>query len=87
MAETTRHDAWQSGESYDAYTGRWSRRIAPLFLARLERRNALTGSTAAVGPVADIVAVLHDDHSLSAMRHEWIAVVKGGATYDDQRDR
>jgi hypothetical protein len=36
MAETSRHDAWQAGESYDAYMGRWSRRIAPLFLDRLD---------------------------------------------------
>jgi SAM-dependent methyltransferase len=35
MAEMSRHDAWQAGESYDAYMGRWSRRIAPLFLDRL----------------------------------------------------
>ncbi len=32
MAETTRHDAWQAGDSYDAYMGRWSRQIAPRFL-------------------------------------------------------
>jgi SAM-dependent methyltransferase len=32
MAEASRHDSWQAGESYDAYMGRWSRRIAPLFL-------------------------------------------------------
>ena len=32
MAETTRHDSWQAGDSYEAYMGRWSRQIAPLFL-------------------------------------------------------
>lgn len=32
MAETSRHDAWQAGDSYDRYMGRWSRRIAPRFL-------------------------------------------------------
>lgn len=32
MAETTRHDAWQAGDSYDAYMGRWSRQVAPRFL-------------------------------------------------------
>ncbi|WP_102108389.1 class I SAM-dependent methyltransferase [Oceaniglobus roseus] len=36
MAEHTRHDAWQAGEAYDAYMGRWSRRIAPLFLDLLD---------------------------------------------------
>lgn len=32
MSEAARHDAWQAGDSYDRYMGRWSRRIAPLFL-------------------------------------------------------
>ncbi|HJQ55406.1 MAG TPA: class I SAM-dependent methyltransferase [Vineibacter sp.] len=32
MAETSRHDAWQAGDNYDAYMGRWSRRVAPRFL-------------------------------------------------------
>lgn len=32
MSDDTRHDAWQAGDNYDAYMGRWSRRIAPLFL-------------------------------------------------------
>jgi SAM-dependent methyltransferase len=35
MVDSARHDAWQAGESYDAYMGRWSRRLAPRFLARL----------------------------------------------------
>jgi SAM-dependent methyltransferase len=32
MAETSRHDAWQAGDRYEAYMGRWSRQIAPRFL-------------------------------------------------------
>jgi SAM-dependent methyltransferase len=36
MSETSRHDAWQAGANYDAYMGRWSRRIAPLFLDWLD---------------------------------------------------
>lgn len=36
MAEASRHDAWQSGGSYDDYMGRWSRRIAPRFLEWVE---------------------------------------------------
>lgn len=32
MSETSRHDAWQAGANYDAYMGRWSRKVAPLFL-------------------------------------------------------
>lgn len=29
---TSRHDAWQAGDSYNQYMGRWSRQIAPRFL-------------------------------------------------------
>lgn len=36
MTETTRHDAWQAGDSYDLYMGRWSRQIAPRFLDWLD---------------------------------------------------
>lgn len=36
MAETSRHDAWQAGDHYEAYMGRWSRQIAPLFLDWLD---------------------------------------------------
>jgi SAM-dependent methyltransferase len=32
MTESSRHDAWQAGDSYDMYMGRWSRQIAPRFL-------------------------------------------------------
>lgn len=32
MNEASRHDAWQAGDSYEVFMGRWSRRIAPLFL-------------------------------------------------------
>jgi SAM-dependent methyltransferase len=32
MSEAARHDAWQAGDSYDAYMGRWSRQVAPRFL-------------------------------------------------------
>src|SRR5687768_15037020 len=39
MAETTtRHDAWQAGDSYDLYMGRWSRQVAPRFLDWLGAR-------------------------------------------------
>jgi ubiquinone/menaquinone biosynthesis C-methylase UbiE len=32
MAGSARHDAWSSGDSYELYMGRWSRRIAERFL-------------------------------------------------------
>ena len=39
MAGTSRHDAWQAGDSYDLYMGRWSRRVAPRFLDWLAAPN------------------------------------------------
>ncbi len=35
MSINSRHDAWSTGESYDRYMGRWSRYLAPRFLAWL----------------------------------------------------
>lgn len=32
MVDTARHDAWQAGDKYEQYMGRWSRRVAPRFL-------------------------------------------------------
>ena len=32
MTDASRHDAWQAGDRYEAYMGRWSRRLAPRFL-------------------------------------------------------
>ena len=31
-AGVARHDGWHAGDSYETYMGRWSRKIAPLFL-------------------------------------------------------
>jgi SAM-dependent methyltransferase len=36
MSKSTRHDAWQVGDSYDAYMGRWSRAVAARFLDWLD---------------------------------------------------
>lgn len=36
MTSQSRHDAWASGDNYERYMGRWSRQIAPRFLAWLE---------------------------------------------------
>lgn len=36
MTEVSRHDSWQAGDSYDAYMGRWSRKIAPRFIEWLD---------------------------------------------------
>lgn len=36
MAERLVSDTWQQGSPYENYVGRWSRRVAPLFLAWLD---------------------------------------------------
>ena len=41
MTTTARHDAWQAGDSYEHYMGRWSRQIAPRFLDWLGLRDGL----------------------------------------------
>ena len=41
MTEPSRHDAWQAGDSYDSYMGRWSRQIAPRFLDWLDAPDGL----------------------------------------------
>ncbi len=41
MNETSRHDAWNAGDSYDAYMGRWSRQIATKFLDWLDMEKKL----------------------------------------------
>lgn len=41
MPQASRHDAWHAGDSYDLYMGRWSRKIAPRFLAWLKPEDEL----------------------------------------------
>jgi SAM-dependent methyltransferase len=36
MSENAKHDAWSAGDSYEAYMGRWSRKVAPRFLDWLD---------------------------------------------------
>ncbi len=36
MSEDARHDAWSAGDNYEAYMGRWSRKIAQRFLDWLD---------------------------------------------------
>ena len=41
MTTQDRHDAWQAGDRYEAYMGRWSRALAPRFLDWLAAADAL----------------------------------------------
>src|SRR3546814_6038161 len=58
MASTSRHDAWQAGDAYESYMGRWSRQIAPVFLAWLDAPQDLDWLEVSCGTGALSAAVL-----------------------------
>ena len=66
MAESTggdavqagRHDAWQAGDSYEAYMGRWSRQVAPNFLDWLDAPDGLDWLEVGCGTGALSAAIL-----------------------------
>ena len=58
MAQTSRHDAWQAGDNYDSYMGRWSRQIAPRFLDWLDAPSGLDWFEVGCGTGALSVAIL-----------------------------
>jgi SAM-dependent methyltransferase len=58
MPEMSRHDAWQAGDSYDLYMGRWSRQIAPAFLDLLDAGEGLEWLEAGCGTGALTAAIL-----------------------------
>jgi SAM-dependent methyltransferase len=55
-------DAWERGDPYEAYVGRWSRRVAPLFLSWLAEPPARRwldvgcGTGALLGAIVDRIA-------------------------------
>jgi ubiquinone/menaquinone biosynthesis C-methylase UbiE len=59
MAEASRHDAWQAGDSYELYMGRWSREIAPGFLDGLDLTYGLDWLEVGCGTGALSAAILH----------------------------
>jgi ubiquinone/menaquinone biosynthesis C-methylase UbiE len=58
MAEVSRHDAWQGGDRYEVYMGRWSRRIAPRFLNWLGAPDGLNWLEVGCGTGALSAAIL-----------------------------
>lgn len=58
MPQESRHDAWQAGDSYDLYMGRWSRQIAPRFLAWLKPEDELDWLEAGCGTGALTAEIL-----------------------------
>ena len=53
-----RHDAWQAGDSYEAYMGRWSRQVAPNFLDWLDAPDGLDWLEVGCGTGALSAAIL-----------------------------
>jgi hypothetical protein len=45
------HDVWASGDAYEPFVGRWSRRAAREFIAWLARLQIRVGSMLAAAPV------------------------------------
>lgn len=66
MDEANRHDAWDAGESYDAYMGRWSRQIAPRFLDWLDAPKGLDWLEVGcgTGALAETIIAQCEPHSL-----------------------
>lgn len=87
MAETSRHDAWQAGDSYDAYMGRWSRRIAPRFLDWLGAAGGLDWLDVGCGTGALSAAILArgDPKSLIAIDPSEGFVARARASLPDAR--
>jgi SAM-dependent methyltransferase len=59
MTYAADHNPWQSGQSYDQYMGRWSRKIAPQFLDWLAMDKGLRWLDVGCGTGALSDAVLH----------------------------
>ena len=58
MTKTSRHDAWQAGDSYDLYMGRWSRQIASRFLDWLDAPKGMDWLEVGCGTGALSAAIL-----------------------------
>ncbi len=67
MVEASRHDAWQAGDRYEAYMGRWSRQIAPRFLDWLGASGGLDWVDIGCGTGALSAAILAQCNPRSLM--------------------
>ena len=84
MTDHARHDAWQAGDSYDAYMGRWSRQLAPRFLDLLDLPGALDWVELGCGTGVLTAAIVDrcKPHSVVAIEPSegFIAVAKRNVT-------
>ena len=85
--EASRHDAWQAGDSYDAYMGRWSRQIAPRFLDWLDAPAGMDWLEVGCGTGALSAAILAQcmPKSLISMDPSDGFLAKARATVQDGR--
>ncbi|GGM70276.1 class I SAM-dependent methyltransferase [Dactylosporangium sucinum] len=85
------YDTWEAGDAYDAYVGRWSRRVAAVFLTRLARPaggrwldlGCGTGALSAAVPQPSLLAGV--DRSLGFVRAARAAVPHAVFTVADAR--
>src|SRR5688500_1908098 len=63
--QASRDDAWQAGDSYDRYMGRWSRQIAPRFLDWLDPAGGLDWLDVGCGTGALSAAIIERCHPKS----------------------
>jgi SAM-dependent methyltransferase len=87
MAESSLHDAWQAGDSYDSYMGRWSRQIAPLFLDWIDAPDGLDWLEIGCGTGALSAAILSrcDPNSLISLDQSESFLEKARAAIADSR--
>ena len=87
MAKSSRHDAWQAGDSYEAYMGRWSRQIAPRFLSWLAAPSNLDWLEIGCGTGALSAAILQrcNPRSLISIDPSKGFVATARAALPDQR--
>jgi SAM-dependent methyltransferase len=84
---SSRHDAWQAGDAYEGYMGRWSRRIAPQFLDLLALPRELDWLEIGCGTGALSAAILArcDPQSLVAIDPSENFLAKARASVTDSR--
>jgi SAM-dependent methyltransferase len=87
MAPSSRHDAWQAGDSYDSYMGRWSRQVAPRFLDRLGARDGLDWLEVGcgTGALSGTIVARHSPKSLIAIDPSEGFLAKARANVPDPR--
>jgi SAM-dependent methyltransferase len=87
MSEGAKHDAWSAGDSYDAYMGRWSRKMAVQFLDWLKPAAKLNWLDVGCGTGALSSAVLSrcNPRSLVGIEQSAGFVATAQRNVDDKR--